>query len=84
MDHMEFAAAESEGLKPTAWDRWIEKAEKLIGHDLDGNDTEQAQREGTADGYSLDEALEAFEGGATPHAYVAMVGSRERYRRGRS
>lgn len=31
------------------------------------------------DGYSIDEAVEAFERGVTAHAYVAMVVSRDRY-----
>lgn len=34
-----------------AWLRWIDIAERTIGHDLDGNDVAQA-----GCGYSLDEA----------------------------
>jgi hypothetical protein len=71
-DHMDFAAAESAALNVTAWDRWIAKAETLIGHSLDGD--------GAADGYSLDEAVERFNAGAAPAAYVTMVATRDRYR----
>lgn len=73
MDHLEFAANESAALEPSAWDRWIAKAEKLIGHGLDGNEAE--------DGYSIDYALDAFNSGSTPHAYVTMVATRDRYRK---
>ena len=79
MDHMEFAAAESSALEPTSWDRWIAKAEKLIGHSLDGNDSVAARANGSAVGYSLDEALDMFRAGTEPQAYVAMVATRERY-----
>ncbi len=57
------------------WLRWIDTAERLIGHDLDGNDVEQK-----GCGYSLDEAYDMFRKGTTPHAYVVTVGSRERYK----
>ncbi len=59
-----------------AWFRWIDKAEKLIGHDLDGDDVG-----GVGCGYSWDEASDYFDRGVTPHAYVVMVGSRLRYRK---
>lgn len=77
--HWEFVASESAALLPNAWDRWIAKAEKLIGHDLDGNDSEAAKADGTAVGYSLDEAHDKFRAGVTPQAYVTMVATRERY-----
>lgn len=54
-----------------AWLRWIAAAEKVAGHDLDGDNSAQARAAGTACGYSLDEALEAFERGETPAGYVA-------------
>lgn len=79
MNHMEFAAAESASLEVTSWDRWIAKAEKLIGHDLDGNDSEAAKAAGTARGYSLDEAVEYFNAGGHAAGYVAMVATRDRY-----
>jgi len=80
MDHLEFAATESRALDVTSWDRWIGKAEKLIGHDLDGDDSAAAQAAGTACGYSLDEARTAFAAGVNPHAFVTMVATRDRYR----
>lgn len=46
-------------------------AEKAAGHDLDGDNSAKARAAGTACGYSLDEALEAFERGETPAGYVA-------------
>lgn len=61
-----------------AWYRWAGEVERLLGHDLDGNDVEINGTPG--EGYSIDEALDRFEAGASPHAYVAMVTSRERYR----
>jgi hypothetical protein len=81
MDHMEFAATESASLQVTDWDRWIAKAERLIGHSLDGDDSIAAIHEERACGYSLDEAKDAFENGVQPAAYVSMVATRERYRK---
>jgi hypothetical protein len=56
-----------------AWLRWASECERLLGHDLDGD--------GRLEGYSIDEASDHFDRGATAHAYVAMVTSRERYRK---
>ena len=67
-------ARELDDQSDDAWLRWCETAERLFGHDLDGNDV---NHEGC--GYSLDEAHDYFRRGATPHAYVAMAGSRDRY-----
>jgi len=58
-----------------AWLRWARETERLFGHDLDGDDVT-----GMGCGYSLDEAHAHFAKGATPHAYVAMATSRDRYR----
>lgn len=58
-----------------AWLRWVAQVEKLLGHNLDGNDVD-----GQGCGYSLDEGGSMFDGGATPEAYVADVRSRPRYR----
>lgn len=57
-----------------AWLRFADECERLLGHDLDGND-------GNAKGcgYSLDEAHDVWRSGKTAHAYVAMVISRDRY-----
>jgi hypothetical protein len=68
MNHLEFAALEARALKPHPWDRWIERAELLAGHDLDGDDD--------VDGYSLDAAHDAFESGMSPETYVAAIRQR--------
>ena len=65
MNHLEFAAIESAALLPTSWDHWISAAEKLAGHDLDGNQE--------TDGYCLDLAHDAFCAGKTPTEYVASI-----------
>ncbi len=63
------------------WLAFANECERLLGHDLDGNDPDAFDATKTGgDGYSIDEAIEAFERGTTAHAYVAMVTSRERYR----
>jgi hypothetical protein len=66
MNHLEFAASESAALLPTAWEKWIEKAEKLAGHHLDGDQS--------VDGYSLDGAFEAWKGGLSPEVYTVLCG----------
>jgi len=63
------------------WLKFASECERLLGHDLDGNDPDAFDRTKTGgDGYSIDEAHDAFRAGKTPHAYVAMVVSRERYK----
>jgi hypothetical protein len=50
------------------WSRWVDAVEKLLGHDLDGDQD--------TDGYSLDCAYEAWNRGEvriTPEEYVAIV-----------
>lgn len=68
----EFHAHEMD-VGPCGWERWITKAEKLAGHDLDGNNTAEAQAAGTADGYSYDDAMAAYDAGSTAAAYVASI-----------
>lgn len=48
-----------------AWHRWVGRVERLLGHDLDGNQERN--------GYSLDYAHDQFERGDTPEAYAAQV-----------
>ncbi|MDW9772582.1 hypothetical protein GOA89_11400 [Sinorhizobium meliloti] len=48
-----------------AWLKWCATVERMLGHDLDGNQAE--------DGYSLDYAYEAFLKGHKPPSYVAGV-----------
>jgi hypothetical protein len=62
-----------------AWLKFCDECERLLGHSLDGCDAPNMGY-GEGEGYSLDEAFDVFEAGKTAHAYVAMVGSRERYR----
>lgn len=63
---MDFVASESY-VSPTEkrWLAWVKKVEKLLGHNLDGNQN--------TDGYSLDFAHDAFMDGATADEYVAEV-----------
>lgn len=67
-----FAAGESyESPGDRAWAKWVKKAERLLGHDLDGNqDTE---------GYSLDSAYAAFEAGEAAKTYVDEVNADPKY-----
>lgn len=64
-DFMEFAAHERNALKPSKFELWAAKVEKIIGHDLDGDQQ--------TDGYSLDYALDAFNDGLTPAQYAAAI-----------
>ncbi|OHV73360.1 hypothetical protein [Ensifer sp. LCM 4579] len=57
-----------------AWLRWVDEAERLLGHDLDGSDVE-----GKGCGYSLDEAFVCFARGEAASVYVATVQNRARY-----
>lgn len=57
----------------TAWDRWIDRAERLFGRSLDGDQVD--------DGYSMDGAFDAFRDGCTAAEYVGRVRD-ERERRG--
>ncbi len=72
-DFMHFAACESAALQPTGWERWAERVEKMLGFDLDGDDSEAAREAGTSDGYSLDGAYEAWRRGDTAEQHVAAV-----------
>ena len=54
-----------------AWEKWTAKVERILGHDLDGNED--------IDGYSLDGANAAFEAGETPEAYAKEVRDAQSY-----
>jgi hypothetical protein len=56
---------------PTAWDRWIANAERIAGHNLDGDEYE-------GDGYSVDGAHDAFCAGMSASLYVAGINRRKR------
>ncbi len=47
------------------WIGWINEAEKLAGHSLDGDQEE--------DGYSLDGCYDAFKRGFTPNDYMNHI-----------
>jgi hypothetical protein len=65
MTFMEFAQYESDALKDGPFETWAKKVEKILGHDLDGDQQ--------TDGYSLDFALDEFNKGMTPAEYAATV-----------
>jgi hypothetical protein len=70
-------AAESGAIDTSerAWMRWIDTAEKLIGHDMDGHDPGLS----SGCGYSLDESYEKFRQGLSAEEWVALVRGRDRY-----
>ena len=71
MNHLEFAASESAALEPTACERWLDRVEKLVGHDLDGDQEK--------DGYSIDDCVLMFEAGIpSASAATAVAASRRR------
>lgn len=72
-DFMHFAASESAALQPTDWEVWAERVERVLGHDLDGEDSDAARQAGTSDGYSLDGAYEAWRSGDSVMQHVADV-----------
>ena len=51
--------------KEKDWLRWINVAEKIAGHSLDGDQD--------TDGYSLDGAYDAFEAGLFPEEYLEKI-----------
>jgi len=67
MNHLEFAEYESAQLEETSWERWMANAERIAGHDLDGD-------EPSGDAYSIDGAYDAFRAGETATDYVQRTG----------
>lgn len=65
MNHLEFAASESAALEKTMWEEWIEAAEKLVGHHLDGDQNE--------DGYSYGYAYDAWKAGKSVPEYFETI-----------
>ena len=59
--------AESAMLRETAFERWADKVERLLGHSLDGDQD--------LDGYSMDLALAAFGEGQSPSEHVSRIKS---------
>jgi hypothetical protein len=58
MNDGHMAVWEAENTAPTAWDYWVAAVERMLAHDLDGDQVK--------DGYSLDWAYEMFREGLTP------------------
>lgn len=63
---MDFVAAENHvSAGDRAWDKWINRAEALLGFELDANEE--------TDGYSIDGAYAAFKAETTPQEYADEV-----------
>ena len=57
--HLELGFQESAAATiPSDWEKWAVRLEKLLGHDLDGDQE--------ADGYSIDGCHDMFRAGKTP------------------
>lgn len=64
-ENMDFAAQEAAELRRNCWDQWIDDVESAVGHSMDGDQE--------IDGYSLDYAHDAFNGGYTAADYARKV-----------
>lgn len=63
MNHIEFGIYESsQAVNETEFEKWARKAETIMRHDLDGDES--------IDGYSLDSAFDAFNRGFSPEEYA--------------
>jgi hypothetical protein len=57
-----------------AYSRFLDEVSRITGiANLDGDNSAQAQTEGRADGYSLDDCLDMFEAGKTPAEAAAII-----------
>ena len=65
MNFMEFHRYEMDALKPSAFEKWADRVEKLIGCDLDGDQE--------MDGYSLDFASDEFDRGTSAKKYAEDI-----------
>lgn len=63
-----------------SWLRYVKEVERLLGHDVDGNDPDFEH----GVGYSLDECYRYWDARKSPHGYVMTVFGRDRYDRGAS
>lgn len=68
--HIDLGMQESAQARPDEFIRWLDNAERILGHDLDGSETE--------DGYSLDGAGAAYRAGVHSADYAARVRSARR------
>lgn len=60
-----WAAEQHESADASDWYAWIAEAQRLAGHDLDGDEA--------TDGYSLDYAHEAWSSGKTVRDYILTI-----------
>jgi len=58
-------AKERDGELVTSAEAWLDKVERLVGFDLDGDEAR--------DGYSLDGAIGMFRRGMSAHAAAAII-----------
>lgn len=69
MNHLEVwemeRASEDGSTEDRRWMRWVNKVEKLLGHDVDGD--------GHKDGFCIDWMRDAFMAGATPYEHVEEI-----------
>ena len=67
MNHIQVWEAETAQPKgERAWLKWAADVEAIVGHNLDGDETE-------GDKYSIDGALAAFESGESVSSYAARI-----------
>lgn len=72
--HLEMGFRESEfALSECAWIKWANQVERLLGHSLDGENSQEAIDAGTNDGYSMDEAFAAFNRGDSARLHASEV-----------
>lgn len=63
MNHIELGIYESsQAVNETDFEKWARKAESIMHHDLDGDES--------TDGYSIDSAFDAFQRGMSPEEYA--------------
>lgn len=65
-----------------AWLRWCDRVEKIAG-DFDGDNSAAAKAAGNADGFSVDDAHDAFMAGMPAEEYARIV-EQNKIRKGRS
>jgi len=74
---MEFVLGESNAGyasdEEKAWLRWVKQVERILGHDIDGNESVEARAHGMSDGYSADGAYAAWEQNISAAEYAAEV-----------
>lgn len=64
-DHADRYAAETAALVPTAWERWIDRVEELLGHTVDGDVN--------LDGFSVDTFADMFAAGLSAKVAATRI-----------